>query len=111
MQASFTLMRCVGLRQFQRTGVAASWYRPMYRRIFRARFATGREGAAAAGHIAVSDLGFRTLRVTEWSRRTATNCPPIIEWLRGGWAASTTNTASRQPRDPAASKIIAAQPT
>jgi hypothetical protein len=45
-------------------------------------------------------LGFRIRRLTEWSRRTATNCRPLIEWSRRRfWAVSIMNTVSRRPRE------------
>ena len=46
------------------------------------------------------DLGFRILRLTESSRRTATNCRPTIESSRRRfWAASIMNTVSKRPRE------------
>jgi hypothetical protein len=54
----------------------------------------------AAGHIAAWDPDFRILRLTEWSRRTATNCRPIIESSRRRFRAdSIMNTVSRRPRE------------
>jgi transposase InsO family protein len=43
--------------------------------------------------------GFQILRLTEWSPRTVTNYPTIIESSRHQlWAASITNIVSRSPR-------------